>query len=145
MRTASVMLVAAVLVFSAAATLYYFIIRPVPRFVTPRIVSIKKGASVTSAARRLSSSGVISNSLAFILYAELTAQARRIKPGDYAFKGGEGIAEVLSHLVNGDFMSVTIIIPEGMTVHQIGERLHATGLICDGAFDQTARDGSLAQ
>ncbi|MBV8361771.1 MAG: endolytic transglycosylase MltG [Deltaproteobacteria bacterium] len=145
MRTASIILVAAALGLSAAASLYYFIIRPTPVFVSPRIVSIDKGESMTSAARRLSRSGIIANSLAFILYAELTGQARHVKPGDYAFKGGEGIPEILRHLVNGDFMVVTITIPEGMTVHQIGERLKAAGLACDSSFDRTALDGRLSQ
>lgn len=145
MRTASVIFVAAALAFSTVAAFYYFVIRPTPVFVPPRIVSIEKGESVASAARRLRRSGVVVNSPAFILYAELTGQATRVKPGDYAFKGGEGIPEVLNHLVNGDFMVVTVIIPEGMTVHQIGERLQAAGLVCDGLFDQAALDGPLAQ
>jgi len=145
MRTASVIFVAAALAVSAAAIFYHIIVRPTPVFVPPRIVSIDKGESMATAARRLSHSGVIANSLAFILYAELTGQARRVKPGDYGFKGGEGIPEVLRHLVNGDFMAVTVIIPEGMTVHQIGERLQAAGLVCDSMFDRAAFDGRLSQ
>jgi UPF0755 protein len=144
MRTASIILVAAALGLLTAASFYY-LIRPAPIFVTPRIISIHKGESMTSAARRLSHSGVIANSLAFILYAEMTGEATRIKPGDYAFKGGEGIPGVLHHLVNGDFMAVTITIPEGITVHQIGERLQAAGLVCDSLFDQAARDGQLSR
>jgi UPF0755 protein len=90
-------------------------------------------------------SAVIRSSLAFVLDAELTAQAGLLKPGDYAFKGGEGIPYVLRHLVDGDFMTVTVTIPEGMTVHQIGERLQAAGLVCDNLFDRAARDGALPQ
>jgi UPF0755 protein len=116
-----------------------------PVFVRPRIVTIESGESMTSAARRLSRSGVISNSVAFILYAELTRQATRIKPGDYAFKGGETVPVVLDHLVKGDFMAVTVAIPEGMTVHQIGERLQAAGLVCDGIFDRAAFNGPITQ
>jgi UPF0755 protein len=146
MRTALVMLVAATVVLAAAASLYYFIIiRPTPVFFSPRIVSIEAGDSMGSAARRLSRSGVIANSLAFVVFAELTGEARNIKPGDYAFKGGEGIPDVLRHLVNGDFMTVIVTIPEGMTVHQIGERLQAAGLVCDSLFDRAARNGRLAQ
>jgi UPF0755 protein len=143
MRTGSVILVAAVLALMAAASFFYFVIRPTPVFYPARIVSIDKGASMISAARRLSRSGVIANCLAFVLYAELRGQARNIKPGDYAFEGGEAIPEVLRHLVNGDFMVVTVTIPEGMTVHQIGQRLHATGLVCDGSFDREALNGPL--
>ena len=141
MRTGSVAKAAAALVLLAAASTYYFIIKPVPLFVTPRIVSIDKGESTASAARRLSNAGVITNSFGFILFAELTGQARRIKPGEYDFKGGEGISGVLRHLVNGDFVVVTVTIPEGLTVHQIGERLQAAGLVCDNLFDRAALDG----
>jgi UPF0755 protein len=145
MRRAAVILAVAMFGLAAAATLFYFIIvRPAQIFARPRIVSIKKGDSVTLAAWRLHHSGVIANSLAFVLYAELTGQATRLKPGDYAFKGGEGVPAVLGHLVNGDFMSIAVTIPEGMTVHQIGERLEAAGLVCDNLFDQAALDGPVA-
>jgi UPF0755 protein len=142
MRTASVILVAAAFVFSAGA-FYYFLIRPSPVFVPPRVVSIQKGESLAAAARRLRRSGVIANAFIFTLYAELTGKAERVKPGDYAFKGGESAPEVLSRLVNGDFMTVAVTIPEGMTVHQIGERLQAAGLVCDSLFDQAAFSGPL--
>jgi UPF0755 protein len=145
MRTAPVSLVIVAIALSAAASLYCFVIRPIPVFVSPRIVSIQEGETMASAARRLRYLGVIRNSLAFILYADLTGQASRVKPGDYAFKGGEGISEVLRHLVHGDFMAVIITIPEGMTVHQIGERLQAAGLVCDGLFDRAASNGPLSQ
>jgi UPF0755 protein len=144
MRTV-VLILCAMLSVSASATVYYYIVRPTQLFASPRIVSIQKGESVASAARRLSRSGIIANPLAFILYAELTGQARRLKPGDYAFKGAEAVPQVLRHLVNGDFMIITVVIPEGMTVHQIGERLHTAGLACDLSFDQVAFNGPLTR
>jgi UPF0755 protein len=122
---------------------YFLILSPTPMFRRARIVSIKKGDSLTTATRALANSRVIRSSIAFALYAELTGQASRLKPGDYAFKGGEGIAGVLRHLVNGDFMVVTVTIPEGMTVHQIGERLEAAGLACAGEFDAAAMAGPI--
>src|SRR5215469_12445484 len=91
MRTAFVILAVAVIALSAAAVLCYFVFRPTPGFSPPRIVSIEKGESMASIARRLSRAGVVGNSLIFIGYAELTGQARLVKPGDYAFKGREGV------------------------------------------------------
>jgi UPF0755 protein len=128
---------------AAAWVVYYVVIRPTPPFVPPRIVSIEKGQSLSSAARRLADAGVIRNSAAFILYAELTGRATRLKPGDYAFNGGEGVPAVLRHLVNGDFMVITVTVPEGITVHQIGERIEAAGLVCDSLFDSAALDGPI--
>ena len=145
MRTASVIIVGAALVFSAGASIYYFIIRPTPPLIPPRIVSIQEGESLASAARQLRRSGVIASAFAFTLYADLTGQSGQVKPGDYMFRGNEGTPEVLKHLVNGDFMTVVVTIPEGMTVHQIGERLEAAGLVCDSLFDQAAFNGPLTR
>jgi UPF0755 protein len=136
---------AVALALLAAASVSYLVIAPSARFVPPRIVSIHPGESMTAAARQLSRFGVVRDAPVFILYTELTGQAGRLKPGDYAFNGGEGMAGVLRHLVNGDFMVITVTIPEGMTVHQIGERLEAAGLVCDSAFDQAALSGPIIE
>jgi UPF0755 protein len=78
-----------------------------------------------------------------MLYAELNGDGRNLKPGDYAFAGGERIADVLHHLVNGDFVAVTVAIPEGATLHQIAERLEEAGLVCQERFEEAARWGPL--
>jgi peptidoglycan lytic transglycosylase G len=135
----AVLLVAA---FAVCVT-FYLALRPTALFEPPKVVSIRKGESLTVAARDLANAGVVRSSIAFVVYAELSGRANLVKPGDYAFKGGERIADVLRHLVNGDFMSVTVTIPEGMTIHQIGERLEHAGLVCDNVFDTAAVDGPL--
>jgi peptidoglycan lytic transglycosylase G len=122
---------------------YHLVLQRTVFFHPPRIVSIRAGESLTGAARDLANAGVVRSSIAFVVYAELTGQANLLKPGDYAFAGGERVSDILRHLVNGDFMSVTVTIPEGMTVHQIGERLEQAGLVCDNAFDAAAHDGPI--
>jgi UPF0755 protein len=141
-------IIAAVLLilgFAVELAAYYLFLAPVPVFQPPRIVSISKGESLTGAARKLANAQVIRSSLALILYAELTGQASRLKQGDYAFKGGERMPEVLRHLVNGDFMVVVVTIPEGITIHQIGQRLEEAGLVCDNEFDAAAFAGPIPQ
>jgi UPF0755 protein len=128
---------------AAGLTINYLVFSPTSRFDPPRIVSIHKGESLTAAARKLAHAGVVRSQLAFVVYAKATARANRVKPGDYAFKGGESMPQILTHLVNGDFMVVTITIPEGMTVHQIGERLEHAQLLCENEFDAAARSGSI--
>ena len=132
-------------VAGSALYVHYLVFSPTRTFATPRVVSIRKGASMTVAARELARSGVVRSELAFVVYAKLTRRAKRLKPGDYAFRGGEAMPTVLTHLVNGDFMVVTVTIPEGMTVHQIGERLEGVGLVCEHDFDDAARNGPLAR
>ncbi len=121
----------------------YFLLTPTPFFTPPRILSIRKGESLRTVARQLAGRGVIRNSAAMLAWAELTGGAGRVQPGDYAFKGGENVPDVLRHLVNGDFMVVAVTIPEGLTVHQIADRLEQAGLVCDSQFEEAARHGRI--
>ena len=122
---------------------FYLWVSPAPRLAPPSQVSIEKGESFRSVARQLKAAGVVRSSTALLIYGEWTGAARRIQSGDYEFKGGERIPEVMRHLVNGDFVSIVITIPEGLTVHQIAERLAMTGLICQPDFEHAAHDGPL--
>jgi UPF0755 protein len=128
---------------AAAALGYAVIFVPTQGFEPSREVSIEPGESLTTAARHLAEAGVIRSEIAFVTYAEVIGIARRVKPGDYAFAGGENTPEVLEHLVRGDFIVITVTIPEGMTLHQIGQRLGESGLLCDYAFDEAATDGAI--
>ena len=120
---------------------WYYVFAPTARFVPSRVVSVSKGESLTTVAHQLADAGVVHGAFAFVIYAEMSGKAGRIQPGDYAFAGGERVRDILHHLVNGDFMVVTVTIPEGMTVHQIGEKLEEAGLVCDNEFDAAAFDG----
>lgn len=119
--------------------------RPPARFPEPRRVTVARGASLASVARDLARAGVIRSATMLAWYGEWTGRTARIKPGIYAFAGGETLSQVLDHLARGDTIRVTVIIPEGMTVHQIGQRLQEAGLVCASAFDAAARNGALAR
>jgi UPF0755 protein len=138
--------VAGLLLLAASCALFvrHLVFGPTEIFQPPRIVSIRKGESMTAAARKLARAGIVRSQAAFVIYAEMTGKANRLKPGDYAFKGGEAMPEVFAHLVNGDFMVVTVTIPEGITVRQIGQRLERAGLVCENEFDAAARSGRIA-
>jgi UPF0755 protein len=128
---------------AAAAWIAYVCFIPVPRFATPKAVSVDQGDSLGVVARRLASAGVVRSARAMVLYAELSGGGRNLKPGDYAFSGGESVPEVLRHLINGDFVAVTVAIPEGATLNQIAERLEEEGLVCQKQFEDAARWGPL--
>ena len=127
------------------AALSYYWIRPTERFAPPKEVTVEKGESFREISRDLEDAGVVRSGLALRLYGRVSLTASEIKPGDYAFKGGERIPDVMRHLVNGDFIVVTISIPEGLTVHQIAERVGQSGLGCQDEFEHAARDGALVQ
>jgi UPF0755 protein len=130
-------------VIGVIAWILYACLVPVPKFATPRTVSVNRGDSLAAVARRLAAAGVVRSARAMVVYAEVTGGGRNIKPGAYAFGGGERIGDVLRHLVNGDFMVVTVSIPEGATLRQIAEKLEEAGLVCQPQFEAAARFGPL--
>lgn len=142
---ATLAVVAIVAIGAGYAALSYYWLRPTERFAPPREVTVEKGEPFRQIARALAEAGVVRSALALRFYGQMSLTARQIKPGDYAFEGGERIPAVMRHLVNGDFMVVTITIPEGLTVHQIAERVGQSGLGCQDEFEQAARDGALVR
>jgi UPF0755 protein len=143
-RAATILAIVIILGASFAAISYYWI-SPTEKFAPPREVTIEKGESFHQIARALADAGVVRSEVALRLYGRMSLTASQIKPGDYAFKGGERIPDVMRHLVKGDFIVVTITIPEGLTVHEIAERVAATGLVCEDEFENAARDGEIVR
>jgi len=143
-KSLAVAVLAAILGAGALAIWFYWL-EPTAPFVPPRMVEIEPGESFRAVAAVLSSAGVVRSATVMLMYAEATGDARRIKPGDYAFHGGERIPDVMRHLVAGDFVVVTVVIPEGLTVHQIAERLSAAGLVCQPEFEDAAERGAIVR
>ncbi len=125
--------------------LRFYWLEPTASFAPPRMVTIEPGESFRAVARALSDAGVVRSATVTLLYGQMTGDARRVKPGDYAFHGGERIPDVIRHLVAGDFIVVTIVIPEGLTMHQIAERLSAAGLVCQTEFEDAALRGAIVR
>src|SRR5208282_3042588 len=145
MKLAATILVLAIVVVGTYAAVAYYWLSPTGRFAPPQEVTIEKGESFRQIARSLADAGVVRSELALRVYGRLSRTASQIKPGDYAFKGGERIPDVMRHLVRGDFIVVTITIPEGLTVHEIAERVAQTGLVCEDEFENAARDGEIVR
>src|SRR5271168_4745336 len=145
MKLAATILVLAIVVVGTYAAVAYYWLSPTGRFAPPREVTIEKGESFRQIARALAEAGVVRSELALRIYGRMSGTASQIKPGDYAFKGGERIPDIMRHLVRGDFIVVTITIPEGLTVHEIAERVGATGLVCEDEFENAARDGAMVR
>src|SRR6202453_245772 len=144
MRFAAALLVIVILAGAYVALSYYWL-TPTEKFAPPREVTIEKGESFHQIARALADAGIVRSELALRVYGRMSRTASQIKPGDYAFKGGERIPDVMRHLVKGDFIVVTITIPEGLTVHEIAERVAATGLVCEDEFEDAAREGEIVR
>src|SRR6202050_542492 len=145
MKLATTLLVLAIIVGAAYVALSYYWLTPTEKFAPPREVPIERGEPFHQIARALADAGIVRSELALRVYGRMSRTASQIKPGDYAFKGGERIPDVMRHLVKGDFIVVTITIPEGLTVHEIAERVAATGLVCEDEFEDAAREGEIVR
>jgi len=146
MRAAiAILLVILVILGATGGAVRYFWSTPPAPFAESRMVTVEKGESFQQVARALKAAGVIRSALLFHLYGSFTGDARTVKPGDYAFRGGEPMVEVLRHLVRGDFVVITITIPEGLTLHEIAERVGRSGLVCPDDFEREARGGALVR
>ena len=145
MKRAAALLVVVIVLGASYAAIQYYWLSPAEKFAPPREVTIEKGESFHQIARALAEAGVVRSELVLRLYGRVSRTASEIKPGDYAFKGAERIPDVMRHLVRGDFIVVTITIPEGLTVHEIAERVAETGLVCEDEFERAARDGAIVR
>ncbi|HEV2169691.1 MAG TPA: endolytic transglycosylase MltG, partial [Candidatus Binatus sp.] len=123
MKRAAALLVVVGIIAGAYTAFQYYWLSPTERFAPPHEVTIEKGESFRQIARALAEAGVVRSELALRIYGRLSLTASKIQPGDYAFKGGERMPDVMRHLVRGDFIVVAITIPEGLTVHEIAERV----------------------
>ncbi len=114
-----------------------------------RMVSldVPSGASTRRIARMLQAGGVIGNAFWFRVYLAVSGQARYLQAGNYRFHGGETIPQAVAELRQGavTFNTVSVTIPEGFTVRQIGSLLQRDGVCSDRAFMAAAVKGNFPQ
>ncbi len=112
----------------------------------PRTVAIPKGDGVIDIADRLAKEGVISSAWAFVSNYKLRAMAGTkmppLKHGEYVFKPGESMREVLDELGEGKSIQYKVTVPEGLTSQQIVERLKADNNLT-GEIVQVPAEGTL--
>ena len=87
-------------------------------------VEVKTGAGTADIASSLANSGVISNELLFRIQARLTQSDGQFKAGVYKIEAGESLSKIIEELKKGpQAVYVTVTIPEGKTIAQIGQIL----------------------
>ncbi|MEO8812598.1 MAG: endolytic transglycosylase MltG [Caulobacteraceae bacterium] len=78
-------------------------------------VILDRGAGLGAIARRLRAAGVIRSTWAFAGAAELGGVAGRLKAGDYEFRSGATLVDVLNAIRDGAVVRRVVTIPEGVT------------------------------
>jgi UPF0755 protein len=98
-----------------------------------RIVAIPKNDGSLAIAERLERDGIIANRHGFLIsYWLLARQAAwsgakpvQLKAGEYEIKQGASVRSIVETLAEGRTVLMRVTIPEGLTSHQIVDRLRA--------------------
>ncbi len=89
-------------------------------------------------AGQLKERGLIRSRYVFVALA--LAKGRTLKAGEYRFEHPAGMEEVWRRLERGDVYTVTVTIPEGSNMFDIGARMEAAGLGPKEAFVAAAKE-----
>lgn len=119
--------------------------KPGPLTVSQTVV-IPKGTSSNKIADDLEAEGVVSSRWAFMINYLVQSRMRpddvSLKHGEYLFKPGVSIREVLEVLAEGKSVLYKVTVPEGLTSQQIVERLKSEENLT-GDVTQIPAEGSL--
>lgn len=84
---------------------------------------VNRGDSVSAVARRLDDAGIIDSADVFKFAVRI--QGGRIRMGDYEIPAGASAWRIARMLAGGDVATITITIPEGLTIKQIRDLLES--------------------
>lgn len=115
----------------------------------PKTVVVRRGDSSREIAQRLEAEGAIASSHVFVAYivarSALTLFGRpplQLKAGDYQLDPGQSVRAIANEIAEGRSVLTSVTIPEGLTSHQIVERLRAETSLT-GTITVVPPEGSL--
>jgi len=104
-------------------------------------VILPKGASTAQIAGALKAAGVIGSRELFYLAAKLGGAGRRLKAGEYEFRSGQSMAQVLSDIAQGKVVKRFVSVPEGWTSDMAADAVRADPVLTGDI--ETPPEGSL--
>lgn len=137
-------LVAAILMIVAAG--FFYIRAEFTRGGTlgqPVTLIVKRGSGTVAIAQHLEQSGLVKSADRFLFEAQIFADKRAMKAGEYAFAAGISPFDILRQLQDGRTVVRHLTVPEGLTVAQV-LALVSTAEALDGPLpDPVPVEGSL--
>jgi UPF0755 protein len=107
----------------------------------PVEVVVEEGDTLSTVAGKLEEAGVIESAAFFKLEARVKGQGTEIKAGEYRIRPGEDSEEILATLTSGEeTATVTITVPEGLTIEQTAQVVAEQSDIEAGDFKEAARE-----
>jgi UPF0755 protein len=119
-KIAAFLFIAVLMLFCATAAYH---LAPLSRRGREVTVLLKPGQPLSSLAMLLKEKHVVVNSRVLVLWLMATGTERRIQSGKYLFYEREGVISAAARLRSAEPLSITVTIPEGLTINQIASRL----------------------
>ena len=107
-----------------------------------KVLYIAPGTDVPDIIAKLESEGVISNPLLMNVALFVEGARSKLRAGEYLFKQGASLQDVMDTLVSGKQILHPITIPEGLTSEQIVQRLRDNDILT-GDIREVPKEGTL--
>ena len=107
-----------------------------------KVVYIEQGSDSDEIVDELQTQGVIESPLLFRVALLAEGARSRLKAGEYLFKQGASVQEVIDLMVSGKAILHAVTIPEGLTSEEVVERLRHDDLLA-GDLRDVPREGAL--
>ncbi|GGA37791.1 aminodeoxychorismate lyase [Kroppenstedtia guangzhouensis] len=108
-------------------------------------MEIKSGTSTAEIGHMLKEQGLIRNDWFFSTYAWLTGKSKGLQAGVYEIPPDVNVNEILDIITKGRQNTVTVTIPEGYTLEQIGEKLEQKTQFSKEDFIRAAEEEEFEQ
>jgi conserved hypothetical protein, YceG family len=99
-------------------------------------VRLPESSSARQVAAVLKQNGLIRNESVFLGYLYQKGIEKQLKAGLYAFSKSQSLPELVSQIAQGKVKTTSFTVPEGYTVHQIGELLVSRQLCTQQQWDE---------
>ena len=109
------------------------------------LFEVRKGESLRAIANRLEERGLVRDARATTWWARLRGQAGELHAGQYWLSPALSPSEIIDRFASGRVATWEVVIPEGLTAAEIGERLAARGIVDAREFTAAVADPALAR
>ena len=112
----------------------------------PAIVKLSKGVRLADFANDLKQNDIVSNGLWFRIWVRLHGDYSKFQAGQYRFEGSLTPQAVIDTITSGKIyepFETQFVIPEGFTLKQVIDRMHANGLGTKADLWAVAKDKEL--
>jgi len=120
-------------------------VEPDPEKAESLAFTVARGASLGPVAKQLEAAGAIHDSQAFKFLARYRGLETKLRAGEYEISKGWSADRILEHLTSGQVRSYPVVLPEGLRIREIAQRLEAAGLVDAAAFEAVATDADFAR